>query len=139
LLLGVFLLLGAEDIGPALDAAGGHGTRGFFVAEVYSCYHRSCNWTGNFELPDGQITLRNVSFDGPHGDLHRGSMVPAIDTGGPGTVFARSGSTAWIRDLGVIIVAAIGLGLWAWFVPVRSLRRRRRTGRPASDFPMPQV
>src|SRR6266567_4975646 len=42
------------SIGPALSAAQGHGTRGFFVAQTESCGRHGCTWTGKFRLPDGQ-------------------------------------------------------------------------------------
>jgi len=129
------LLVGTVQLGPALAAAGGHGTAGYFVAEVESCDKYGCSWTGNFVVPDGRVTLRNVGFMGPHGSLYQGDRVAALDTGDPSNVYARKGSRNWIADLAFIIVGAIGFGLWAWRVPYRTARRRARRDR----FLVPQI
>jgi hypothetical protein len=120
------LLVGATQFGPALAAAEGHGTAGYFVAEVENCDKGRCGWTGNFVAPDGRATLRNVGFMGPHGTLYRGARLAALDTGGAADVYARHGSREWMADLAFIVVGVIGFGLWAWRVPYRTARRRAR-------------
>jgi hypothetical protein len=120
------LIIGAVAIGPAVAAAEGHGTPGYFVAKVEQCIKGRCSWTGDFVASDGKVVRHNVSFTGPHGTLYKGARLPALDTGGAGTVYARHGSHDWIGDLATIVVAGIGFGLWAWRVPYRKLRRRVR-------------
>lgn len=123
------LLVGAIEFGPALAAAEGHGTAGYFVTEVENCGKGGCSWTGNFVAPDGRVTLRNVGFMGPHGILYRGDRLAALDTGEAANVYARHGSRNWIADLAFIVVGVIGFGLWAWRVPYRTARRGARRDR----------
>lgn len=120
------LLYGAIEIGPPLAAAGGNGIPGSFVVEVENCDKDGCGWTGNFVASHGRVTLRNVSFQGPHGTLYRGDRLAALDTGDPVNVYARHGSRNWIADLGFIAIGAITFMLWAWLVPYRTRRRRLR-------------
>jgi hypothetical protein len=126
--VGTALLLwaGAISFGPALAAAERHGTVGYFVAEAENCSRGSCGWSGNFVIPDGRVTRRNVSFMGPHGTLYRGAIVAALDTGGPWEVYARYGSRDWMADLAAIVVGVLGFGLWAWLVPYQTARRLAR-------------
>jgi hypothetical protein len=120
------LIAGAVQFGPALAAARGHGTTGYFVAEVEHCGRGGCGWTGEFVVPDGRVTLQNVSFLGPHGTLYRGDWLEAMDAGNPGAVYARHGSRDWLADLAMIIVGSLGFGLWARLVLYRRVRRRAR-------------
>lgn len=123
----VFMLVaGAIQFGPALAAAEGHGTAGYFVAETENCSKDGCNWTGNFVAPDGRVTLRNVGFMGPHGTLYQGAKFAALDTGDTARVYARHGSRDWMTDLACIVFGVIGFGLWAWRVPYRTARRWAR-------------
>ena len=124
----VLVVGGAGEIGPAHRAATGHGTRGYWVAELQDvCRNPPCGWLGNFVLPDGQVSRYYVSYIGKHGPLHQGSRLPAIDTGGPKEVFPRNESQAgWIGDLAGIIIGAIGFPLWLWRVPYRWFRSRIR-------------
>jgi hypothetical protein len=120
----IFMLVaGAIRFGPALAAAEGRGTAGYFVAETENCSKDGCSWTGNFVAPDGRVTLRNVDFSGPHGTLYRGARFAAIDAGDSARVYARHGSRDWMTDLAYIVLGVIGLGLWAWRVPYRAARR----------------
>jgi hypothetical protein len=126
--LALFLILtGATRIGPAAAAAQGHGTRGYFVPTQVSCGH-GCTWRGDFMLPGGQITRKGVSLDNPHGPLRRGEPVAALDTGEQGTVFPPHGGRLWILLLIEIVAGTVIAGLWAWRVPLRARRRRRRLG-----------
>lgn len=119
------VLQSATSLGPSLAAAGGHGTGGYFVAETEHCSQGTCGWAGDFVTTDGRVTLRNVHFTGQHGTLYRGARLAALDTGGPGEVYARNGSREWMEDLAGIVIGAIALGLWAWRVPYRTARRAR--------------
>ena len=120
----IFLLAGsAVQFGPAMAAAKGHGTAGYFVAETENCSKDGCNWTGNFVTPDGRVTHRDVGFRGPHGTFYQGVRLPALDTGDAARVYARNGSRDWMGDLAGIVVCVIGIGLWAWRFPYRTARR----------------
>jgi hypothetical protein len=116
----------AIDFGPALAAAEGHGTAGYFVAETERCAADTCSWAGDFVTPDGRVTLRNVHFSGHQGTLYQGARLAALYTGSRSEVYARNGSRRWIGDLAGLVLGAIGLGMWAWRVPYRALRRRAR-------------
>ena len=121
------------SIGPALSAAQGHGTRGYFVAQAESCGRHGCTWSGKFRLPDGQVTRGGVNFDGGYSGMHVGSVVPALDTGAFSGVFPRHGSDDWLTDLaaGVFGIGIIGRTIWAW-----AKRRRGAFGGPAgSEYP----
>jgi hypothetical protein len=127
LCVGALLFIGAIQIGPAIAAAEGHGTAGYFVAETELCSSKyGCNgWTGDFVATDGRVMRRNVNFMGPHGALYRGDRLAALDTGDASHfVYARRGDYYWIADLAMIIIGAVGFGLWAWLVPHRAMRRR---------------
>ncbi len=123
----VFMLVAsAIQFGPALAAAEGRGTAGYFVAETENCSKDGCFWSGNFVASDGRVTLRNVGFMGPHGTFYQGARFAALDTGDTARVYARHGSRDWMADLAGIVVGVIGFGLWAWRVPYRTARRRAR-------------
>jgi hypothetical protein len=127
LCVGALLFVGAIQIGPAIAAAEGHGTAGYFVAEAEICSSKyGCHgWSGDFVAPDGRVLHRNVNFMGPHGALRRGDRLAALDTGDASHfVYARRGDYYWIADLAMIIVGALGAGLWAWLVPIRTMRHR---------------
>jgi len=82
------------DIGPAVSAARGHGTRGFFVARTERCGRNGCSWSGLFRLPGGQVTRRGVNFFGSESGMHAGSVVPALDTGDVSGVFPGTATRA---------------------------------------------
>lgn len=85
---------GAVGLGPAIQAARGAGTVGYFIPHSESC-GRSCSWTGNFRLPDGSVTRRNVRlYDATASAVKAGVPVAARDTGGDG-VFPRADPGAW--------------------------------------------
>jgi hypothetical protein len=124
---GVGLVVAAGvNIGPAVSTFPGHGTRGYFVARYESCPGHGCTWHGRFQLPDGTVTRPSVRFAGSDPGMHAGSVVPALDTGAPGSVIPPgSGLGQW---LALLLAGAAGTGLiaqWIWTVPVPALRRRR--------------
>lgn len=129
------LCTAAISFGPALAAAGGHGTAGYFVAEAEHCDRGSCGWSGDFVTLDGRDTRRNVSYVGPHGTLYPGARLAALDTGGPSEVYPRHESRTWMVDLAGIVAAGLGLGLWAWLVPYQAARQRARR-RESGDWPL---
>ena len=136
LVLVIFMGVG---LGPAISAAQGHGTRGYFVAQTQDCSARhGCTWSGEFRLPDGQVTRQGVTFDGSYPAMRVGSVVPALDTGDVSAVFARRGSNSWLGHLamGVVGIGLIGQVAWAW-----TRRRRGAAGEaaePAPTIPMVQ-
>jgi hypothetical protein len=101
--LGVALLMagagfavytGATGLGPAIRAARGVGSVGYFIPRSQSC-GRSCSWTGNFRLPDGTVARRNVVlYDASVSAVKAGVPVAARDSGGHG-VFPRHDPGAW--------------------------------------------
>jgi hypothetical protein len=101
----------------AVQAAEGHGTKGYFV-DVHSA-------VGEFRLPDGQITRPHVTFADAPPALRTGAVLPALDTGDVTYVFARHGSRHWETNAGVLALVILAFGAWLWFVPLRERHRRR--------------
>ncbi|MCL2582383.1 MAG: hypothetical protein FWE35_08000 [Streptosporangiales bacterium] len=120
------LSAGIAELGPALQAAHGGGTDGYYIPQSESCDKGQCTWSGEFRLPDGTITRRNVNLRDAASTMPAGTPVAALDTGANGTVFLRDDPGAWNR---AVIDIALGLGLLFLFLaPVISvlLRRLRR-------------
>lgn len=125
---------GAIGIGPAVSAAMGHGTRGYFVAQRPNCGKGGCTWSGQFRLPDGEITRHGTQLLASDPGMTAGAVVPALDTGDPFEVFPRDGSRQWLQP-SLFLLFGIGLlAMWTWTVP-RGAIRRRRAGRPARGRP----
>jgi hypothetical protein len=113
--IALVVLMGVS-IGPAVSAAEGHGTRGYFVAHSESCGRHGCSWSGLFRLPGGQVSRRDVTFNGSYPGMHIGSVVPALDSGDFSNVFPRHGSNSWLFELaaGVFGICLIGQTIWTW-------------------------
>jgi hypothetical protein len=124
----VVVVLVGVSIGPAIGAAQGHGTRGFFVAQSESCGRHGCTWSGEFRLPDGQVTRNDVGFEGSYASMQVGSVVPALDAGDFSNVFPRHGSINWLIELAVGVFAIFLIGRAAWKL---AKRRRGRFGAAA--------
>jgi len=62
-----------SEIGPALNAANGHGTKGYFTAVYQHCYKGACTWSGSFSLPDlGDLgAVARAAAQAPQGQAHR--------------------------------------------------------------------
>ena len=116
------------SIGPAISAAQGHGTRGYFVAQSESCGRHGCTWRGEFRLPDGQVTRNDVGFEGSYASMQVGSVVPALDTGDFSNVFPRHGSTSWLFELAAGVFAIFLICRATWKL---AKRRRGRFGASA--------
>jgi hypothetical protein len=115
LFFGIVLLVHASIIvGPAVSAAEGHGTSGYFVAQTQSCGRHGCTWIGQFRLPGGQITRSGVTFDGDESGMRAGSVVPALDSGDLTGVFPRHGDDSWLLALaeGVIGIGVVSRATW---------------------------
>ena len=50
-----FLVSGGMNIGPSIDAANGHGTRGTFTVTYRQCEKNDCTWKGTFQPADPSI------------------------------------------------------------------------------------
>ena len=125
-----FLYVSASHLGPALSAARGHGVRGEWVAEQLLCSRRggSCQWTGEFVLPNGKVQLPAVLYTGAETSVSAGWTVPALDSGAGDEVYPVYGSTRWVHDVIGIAGAGVVIGLLGWR-SVRAQRRRRRQRR----------
>jgi len=122
---GFLLVFGAVSIGPAISAAEGHGTKGYFVAQSQTCRRHGCTWPGEFRLPDGQVTRTGVGFEGSDPSMQVGTVLPALDTGDISNVFPRQGDTTWLFDLAMVLggTGLIGYQIVTW-------ARQRRAGTP---------
>jgi len=118
----------AIGLGPAISAAAGHGTAGYFVAQNEVCQH-SCLWKGEFELPDGQVTRVGVEYGGDESGMHAGTKVQALDTGAVFLVFARHGDNSWI--LNAVELAASILVI---ILSIRRLIKKRRVPGFLTDY-----
>jgi hypothetical protein len=125
----VGLALQFSQLGLAIRAAHGEGTRGEFTLQQYGCGRTSCAWSGVFAADKGRLTLRDVAFGGPlPGDARRGLVVPALYSGDAGTVYPVTGSTAWIGDAGWLAFEVLGVlffgAVLAYSVKIRAELRR---------------
>jgi hypothetical protein len=133
----VITAIGCTLLPPAISAAEGHGIRGVFVAEKYvsgSGRESSGTWIGSFRASNHQLVLLHVDYNEPPSSLRAGSELPALYPGGS-EVFAPHGSSAWLHDLVVTLVGVSLFGWWVWYMPLRSLRRRRRLRKQAATDP----
>lgn len=106
------LVVGTIRMGPAISAAEGHGTHGYFVAQYQVCTRNSCSWKGDFELSGGAVTRSHIRFYGSAPGMTAGTTVPAVDTGDPFGVY-QPHSSQWLLALaslllgvGFLVVAA---------------------------------
>lgn len=126
--LGAYLLgSGAAALGPARRAAEGQGVHGSFVAVTEHCGKYGCSWTGNFVLPEGIVSLRNVKLNTDTGGMKAGQSRPALDTGDNSMVFPANNRRQWLQQ---VVDMAIGAALivfgFLWIAHVT--RYARRTG-----------
>jgi len=116
----------ATRIAPAIRAGLHDGTRGEWVATTQKCVHKACTWQGNFVLADGHVQQTATEYDGELSTaVHAGTSVPALYTGGSGTVFPANGSDLWISLLVALLLSALGL-YWAAHRWVLGYFRQRR-------------
>jgi hypothetical protein len=124
---GLLLDGGITTLGPALRASHGQGARGKFIAETLNCGRHSCSWNGNFALPNGTVTLSNVSFNASTRDMSAGQSVPALDAGDTSMVFPINDGTQWLSQVEQIAFGALLLAFGVFLV-VCLTRRARRVG-----------
>jgi hypothetical protein len=129
------LYFAVTGLGPAIRAGRGEGTIGYFIPQRETT-GRGAAWYGEFRLPDGTVTLRNVSIeDVPASTVHSGVPVAARDPGNseatfpPGTqaVFPRHDPGAWHLPANLAVMAAWSYA-WALVLIIRQwiIRQRRR-------------
>jgi hypothetical protein len=100
---------GLTEIGPAIRAAHGGGTVGYFIPGERP--GGKAEWFGDFRLTDGTVTRRHTRIEDLSKDaLHTGVPLAARDTGDPDTVYRRDDQGAWHGPTGVIVGAAWCLG-----------------------------
>ena len=123
---GAAIAYGVVELGPAIRAATGAGTRGWFVAHQMTCETPGCHWGGSFESVGRHVILRNVGYADADPAMRAGSVVPALFPGGGDLVYAPGSSAGWVEPavfllLGsAVIVALLRYGL------VPHVRRRLR-------------
>ena len=134
LAVAIFLLVyGGIGLGPAVSAAQGHGTRGYFVAQSESCdSHNVCTWSGEFKLPNGTVARTNVGFVGSDSAMVQGTVIAALDTGDPTSVYQADSSDQWIQPA---VFLLMGVLLLLGFGRMHLLAFRRRARRPSYDLP----
>lgn len=116
------LLQGLAGVRPALRAAEGAGTAGFFVPRSEAC-GKSCTWYGDFRLPDGLVTLRNVTLADAGAAVAVGVPVSARDTGGNGTVYPRHDPSGWAGPMIEFVMGVLISALFLILVAGQWVRR----------------
>ena len=56
--------LQVPQLGPAIRAGHGEGTRGEFTLQQYDCGRFLCTWAGVFVADKGRLTLQDAAFSG---------------------------------------------------------------------------
>ena len=130
------LYFAVTGLGPAIRAARGEGTAGYFIPQRETT-GKGATWYGEFRLPDGTVTLRNVTIeDLPVSAMQAGVPVAARDTGyaeaafPPGTqaVFPRDDPGAWHLPANLAVTAA-WFYAWVLVLLIRAADRRLRPSR----------
>lgn len=125
------LFAGIQGSGPGLRAAYGRGAVGYYVPQRETAGTRwsASTWYGEFRLPDGTVTRRDVIIhDVSAGALRAGVPVAARDVGGSYGIFPREDPGAWQGAVIGFLVAA-GLYAAALVVIIRMVIRLVRHGR----------
>ena len=123
---------------PLLRAGTGTGTKGTFIATNFRCSSArngtSCTWYGTFTAASGQA-VPGVPYNFGYPPLSSGTSIPVQDVGfireiGVAPLRLR-GNDRWLAPFGLLLVLwpLLWLAGWAWVVPVRYARWRRRAGR----------
>ena len=120
-----FLISGGMNIGPSIDAATGHGTRGTFTVTDRQCEKDDCTWKGTFQPADPSIAAwTGTQIYGGHVS-GIGASTAAIDTDDYTDVYPIGGG-AWRSTAGEMATSCVLLALGVWAAFVRPLRRKRR-------------
>jgi hypothetical protein len=114
---------------PAIEASGGHGTPGTFVATFHSCRRNTgCAMAGNFQSADGGKVPDVVYAGALPADAGPGMSFPAIRPAGSEYVYPPHGTNRWVFDLllTLLLGAAVGFLLLASTLGLRG----RKTSHP---------
>jgi hypothetical protein len=133
------IAVGVFDVS-ALQAALGHGTPGYFIAQSYGCTTirslRSCGWGGEFELTDGKVIGTDFAYQGTDPAMQAGTIVAALDPAGSlDDVFPRQWNWTWLANVIAALILCAGSGLWFW-AAVRTARRDGARQRQPADVPL---
>lgn len=114
-----------NSLGPAFRAADGAGTPGYFIPQSGGCLGRGgCHWYGEFRLPGGTVTRRDITLNDGGSDIRIGGPVPARDTGDSGGVFLANDPGAWGAPMSQMVVAYSLAALFAAVGIAQQFRRR---------------
>jgi len=121
------LLIAAQQLWLSWTANLGEGRPGTWTITEVRCDHRSgCTRFGDYVSGDGSVRRTHVRmFGGAAGAGHIGLQAYAVDIGDPEGVYPIGGGREWWEMTALAAVTLSVLGLWAWTVPISSLRRRR--------------
>jgi hypothetical protein len=114
-------------IGPAISAARGDGTPGWFTDASQQCFRRAgCSWVGTFVSKNGHQVVPGVDYDGTlPPSTSPGERIPAIYPGSH-AVFAPHGSYYWIPALLLMLLVGVAVALFLWISPLGSGPARTR-------------
>jgi hypothetical protein len=126
--MAVFIIVIAPgDVVTGVRAKLGQGTPGTFTARRLEC-HKSCVWNGDFVSADGRKRRSGIFLSGAHrGDLKKGEVTGAVDTGWDRGVYPPGGNYEWIGAIVVLAMAVAGavisaLSWRSWFRSRREIR-----------------
>ena len=117
----------AFAIGPAISAARGHGTPGWFTDANQQCLRRlGCSWVGTFLSKSGHQVVPGVSYDGSLPlDTAPTSRIPAIYPG-LHAVFPPHGSYYWVPAVLLALLVGGAVAFLLWISPLGSGPSRTR-------------
>lgn len=117
----------AFAIGPAISAARGHGTPGWFTGATQQCLRRlGCSWTGTFVSTRGHQVVPGVRYDGslPAG-TPPAARIPAVYPG-LHAVFPAHGSYYWLPAILLMLLVGGAVAFLLWVSPLGSSPHERR-------------
>jgi hypothetical protein len=127
---------GAVELVPAIRAATGAGTRGWFTAHQFACGLRGCHWGGSFEPAGQHPILRDVSYADADRAMRAGSVVPALLPGSGDFVYAPRGSSGWVAPTVFLLLGAAVVAAVLWYGVLRNVRRSLRLWRIRRGLPV---
>lgn len=117
----------AFAVGPAISAARGHGTPGWFTGANQQCLRRlGCSWVGTFLSKSGHQVVPGVSYDGSlPPDTAPTARIPAIYPG-LHAVFPPHGSYYWVPAILLALLVGGAVAFLLWISPLGSGQARAR-------------
>ena len=121
------IVAAAFAVGPAISAARGDGTPGWFTNADQQCFRRSgCTWVGTFVSKSGHQVVPGVAYDGTlPPSTSPGARIPAIYPG-LNAVFPPHGSYYWIPAILLMLLVGAAVALFLWISPLGSGRAQTR-------------